>query len=245
MQKILILGATSAIAQATARLFAAQGAAFCLVGRSRERLEIVAQDLIARGAAEAFCLTADLGDCDGHQALIQKADDQLGGLDLALIAHGTLGDQAAGQADFAIALKELQTNFISAASLLTHLANLLEPRGKGALAAISSVAGDRGRQSNYIYGAAKGGLSIFMQGLRNRLAPAGVRVLTIKPGFVDTPMTAAFDKGLLWVGPEVIAACIHRGVVKGREVVYAPWFWRYVMLIIRAVPERFFKRLKL
>lgn len=245
MQKILILGATSAIAQATARLFAAGGAAFCLVGRGGERLAIVAQDLVARGAAEAFCLEADLNDCQGHQELIQQADARLGGLDLALIAHGTLGDQAAGQDDFAMALTELQTNFISPASLLTHLANLLEPRGRGALVAISSVAGDRGRQSNYIYGAAKGGLSIFLQGLRNRLAPSGVRVLTIMPGFVDTPMTAAFAKGPLWVGPEVIAACIHRGLAKGREVVYAPWFWRYIMLVIRAIPERFFKRLKL
>ncbi|MCA1988761.1 MAG: SDR family oxidoreductase [Desulfarculus sp.] len=245
MPKILILGATSAIAQATARVFATEGAAFCLVGRGAERLEIVAQDLTARGAAETFCLEADLSDCEGHLELIQRADARLGGLDLALIAHGTLGDQAAGQADFSIALKELQTNFLSAVSLLTHLANLLEPRGRGALVAISSVAGDRGRQSNYIYGAAKGGLSIFLQGLRNRLAPAGVRVLTVKPGFVDTPMTAAFNKGLLWVGPEVIATCIHRGLAKGREVVYAPWFWRYIMLVIRAIPERFFKRLKL
>lgn len=245
MQKILILGATSAIAQATARLFAAEGAAFCLVGRGAERLEIVAQDLTARGAASVSCLTADLGACENHLKLIQRADAQLGGLDLALIAHGTLGDQAAGQADFAIALNELQTNFLSAVSLLTHLANLLEPRGRGALVAISSVAGDRGRQSNYIYGAAKGGLSIFLQGLRNRLAPAGVRVLTIKPGFVDTPMTAGFTKGPLWVGPEVIAACIHRGLARGREVIYAPWFWRYIMLIIRAIPERLFKRLKL
>ena len=245
MQKILILGAASAIAQATARLFAAEGAAFCLVGRGQERLEIVAQDLTARGAASAACITSDLSDCDAHLELITRADTLLGGLDLALSAYGTLGDQKAGQADFAVAQRELHTNFVSVASLLTHLANLLEPRGQGAIAVISSVAGDRGRQSNYIYGAAKGGLSIFMQGLRNRLAPAGVRVLTVKPGFVDTPMTAAFAKGLLWVGPEVVAACIRQGLAKGRDVVYAPWFWRYVMLIIRAVPERFFKRLRL
>ena len=245
MRKILILGATSAIAQATARLFAADGAAFCLVGRGEARLEIVAQDLTTRGAGQALCLTADLGQVEGHRELIQRAEAALGGLDLALIAYGTLGDQQAGQADFAVAHRELHTNFISVASLLTHLANLMEPRGQGTIAVISSVAGDRGRQSNYIYGAAKGGLSVFLQGLRNRLAPAGVAVLTVKPGFVDTPMTTAFAKGPLWVGPEVVAAGIHQGVVKGREVVYTPWFWRYVMWIIRAIPERFFKRLKL
>ncbi len=245
MRKILILGATSAIAQATARLFAAEGASFCLVGRGMARLEIVAQDLTTRGAANAACLAADLGDTAGHLELVRQADALLGGLDLALIAYGTLGDQKAGQADFAVAQRELNTNFISVASLLTHLANLMEARRQGSIAVISSVAGDRGRQSNYIYGAAKGGLTIFLGGLRNRLAPAGVGVMTVKPGFVDTHMTASFAKGLLWVGPEVVAACIHRGVNQGRDVVHAPWFWRYVMLIIRAIPERFFKRLKL
>ena len=131
-------------------------------------------------------------------------------------------------------------------SLLTHLGNRFELQRQGSIVVISSVAGDRGRQSNYVYGTAKRAVSIFLQGLRQRLHKSGVQVLTVKPGFVDTPMTAGFDKkGLLWVGPEVIAQCICAGVEKKRDVVYAPWFWWGVMGGIRAVPEWVFKKLKL
>lgn len=245
MNKILIIGATSAQAQATARLFAADGARLFLAGRNPQKLGDVAVDLKARGAASVDSMITDLNDFSRHQELIDAADASLDGLEAALIAHGSLGDQAAGQADFAVAEQELKTNLLSAISLLTILANLLEARGGGCLAVISSVAGDRGRQSNYIYGTAKGGLSIFLSGLRNRLQRSGVHVLTIKPGFVDSPMTAAFEKGFLWAKPEAIAQTIHSAMLKGKDVVYAPGFWRLIMFIIRALPEWLFKRLGL
>jgi len=245
MNKILIIGAASAQAQATARLFAAQGARLFLAGRDQQKLDDVAADLKARGAAQVESLTLDLNDFSRHQELIAAADAALEGLEGALIAHGTLGDQAAGQADYAVAQGELTTNLMSPVSLLTILANLLEPRGGGCLAVISSVAGDRGRRSNYIYGTAKGGLSVFLSGLRNRLHRAGVRVVTIKPGFVDSPMTAHFKKGFLWAKPEAVAKKIHCAMLKGKDVVYAPAFWRLIMFIIKALPEPIFKRLNL
>jgi len=142
-------------------------------------------------------------------------------------------------------MMELQTNFTTVVSLLTLLANLFERQGRGSIAVISSVAGDRGRQSNYVYGAAKGALTIYLQGLRNRLAKANVHVLTIKPGFVDTPMTRDFKKGLLWVGPDVIARGIVKAIDKRKDVAYLPFFWRYIMFIIKIIPERIFKRLSL
>ena len=245
MNKILIIGATSAQAQATARLFAADGARLFLAGSNQQKLEDVAADLEARGAASVDSMVIDLNEFERHQELIDAADASLGGLEAALIAHGTLGDQAAGQADYAVAEKELKTNLLSAISLLTILANMLEARGVGCLAVISSVAGDRGRKSNYIYGTAKGGLSIFLSGLRNRLQSSGVNVVTIKPGFVDSPMTTAFDKGFLWAQPKDIAKIIHSAMLKGKDVVYAPGFWRVIMFIIKALPEWLFKRLSL
>jgi short-subunit dehydrogenase len=245
MNKILIVGATSAIAEATARLYAEKGAHLFLVARNAQRLEAVAADLRTRGAASVDTEAMDANSCDRHEALVERADQALGGIDLALIAHGTLPDQKACERSFELTRTELETNALSILSLLTHLANRLETRGAGTLAVISSVAGDRGRQSNYVYGTAKGAVSLFLQGLRNRLSKSGVRVLTIKPGFVDSPMTADFAKGALWAKPEQIASGIARAVEKGRDVVYLPGFWRIIMLVIRAIPEGIFKRLSL
>jgi short-subunit dehydrogenase len=245
MNKILIVGATSAIAEATARIYAAKGARLFLVARNAQRLDAVAADLRTRGAAAVETEAMDANAFDRHRALVERADQALGGIDLALIAHGTLPDQKACERSFELIRTELETNCLSTLSLLTHLANLLEPRGTGTLAVISSVAGDRGRQSNYVYGTAKGAVSLFLQGLRNRLSRSGVRVLTIKPGFVDTPMTADFPKGALWAKPEQIASGIERAVEKGRDIVYLPGFWRLIMLVIRAIPEGIFKRLSL
>jgi len=245
MRKVLILGATSAIAQQTAKLFAAQGDALFLAGRNAEKLAAISSDLKVRGAAAVEYKATDFSDFDQQAALLDAAEAALGGLEVALIAYGTLGDQKAGERDFKQAEKELRTNLLSVLSLLTLMANRMERQGFGCLAAISSVAGDRGRQSNYIYGTAKGGLSVFLQGLRNRLAKKGVQVLTIKPGFVDTPMTVQFKKGILWVGPEVVARSIYQGIVRKKDVVYAPWFWRIIMLIIKCLPEAIFKRLSL
>lgn len=245
MKRVLIIGATSAIAEALARRYAAAGARLYLVARDGERLESMKADLTLRGAETVGGARLDVNELERHEAVIDGALEALGGIDLALVAHGTLPDQRACEADFSLALRELNTNALSVVSLLTHLANRLEAQGAGTLAAISSVAGDRGRQSNYLYGSAKGMVSLFLAGLRNRLHRSGVHVLTIKPGFVDTPMTADFPKGPLWASPDRVARDIERAVERRREVLFTPWFWRYIMWIIRAIPEPIFKRMSL
>jgi short-subunit dehydrogenase len=245
MRKILIIGATSAIAQETAKLFAQKQEAFFLVGRDADKLEAVAADLKVRGAHKVAYCSLDLNEVQQHQAVLDEAYKSLDGLDTVLIAYGTLDDQKACEQDSAKAEQALRTNFLSVVSLLTPIANRLERQRYGCIAVISSVAGDRGRQSNYVYGAAKGGLSLFLQGLRNRLQSANVCVLTIKPGFVDTPMTANFKKGALWAKPETVARGIFRAIYWRRNVVYLPWFWWLIMLIIRLIPEPIFKRMKL
>ena len=245
MSQVLIIGATSAIAQEVAKLYAAKGVKLFLVARDSQKLNQVAQDLEVRGAETVDCLSLDLVNIEQHEILLNSADETLGGIDIVLIAHGTLPDQKQCEASVNQTLQELQINFVSTVSLLTLLANYFEGQGHGCLAVITSVAGDRGRQSNYIYGAAKGGLSIFLQGLRNRLSKAGVCVLTIKPGFVITPMTAEFRKGLLWVQPKPVAEAIINAIQKRKDIIYVPWFWRWIMVIIRAIPERVFKRMSL
>lgn len=245
MQKILIIGATSAIAEACAKRFAAQGHSLFLLARNTERVESLAQDLRVRGAKAVHCATFEANALDSHQGLLELAKTELGGLDRVLIAHGTLGDQRACEQSVEQTLQELQTNALSVISLLTLLANHFEQQRHGCIAVISSVAGDRGRQSNYVYGTAKGALSIFLQGLRNRLDKSGVQVLTIKPGFVDTPMTAALAKGPLWASPEKVAADIEKAIENKRNVLYTPSFWFLIMTIIKSVPESIFKRLSL
>jgi decaprenylphospho-beta-D-erythro-pentofuranosid-2-ulose 2-reductase len=245
MAKILIIGAGSAIAEATARRWAARGDALFLVDRDAERMGAVAADLRVRGGAVAGQAVMDVNDFARHAPVLDQAVAALGGLDLAFIAHGTLGDQRAGELDPAVALKELSTNALSVISLATLLANRFEGQGHGSLAVISSVAGDRGRQSNYIYGTAKATVTAFLSGLRNRLYRSGVKVLTVKPGMVDTPMTASFKKGPLFSSADTIAAGIVRAVDQGRDVVYVPGYWRLIMAVIRSLPEAVFKRLKL
>ncbi len=245
MRKVLIVGATSTIAQATARLFAGDGDELFLVGRNAESLSAAAEDLQTRGARQVETCAMDLNDFDRHPSMLQLATQHLGALDTVLIAHGTLCDQKACEASFERTLQELQTNCVSVISLLTHIARQLEEQGHGTIAVISSVAGDRGRKSNYVYGTAKAAVSTFLQGLRARLHHAGVHVLTVKPGFVDTRMTADFTKGFLWAKPETVARAIYRAIKRRKEVVYTPWFWRPVMLIIKSLPESLFKRLNL
>ena len=245
MQKILIIGATSAIAEASARLWAARGASLFLVGRRAERLEVIAADLAVRGAAAVRCYTLDACDIGAHAAMLDAATAVLGGIDIALIAHGSLPDQQACQASVELTLKEISVNGVSVVALATRLGELFAAQRSGSLAVISSVAGDRGRQSNYVYGAAKGMVSLFLQGLRNRLAKQGVQVLTIKPGFVDTPMTAALPKGALWAKPDAIACGIVHAIDTKRDVVYLPGFWWLIMTIIKHIPERVFKKLSL
>jgi len=243
--KLAVFGATSAIAGAALREAARHGDSLFLVGRNAQRLAAVADDLRTRGASAVHSAEADLDDLARHESLVDEADRALGGLDAALVAHGVLTDEPAARRDFSVAERDYRTNLLSAVSLMGALANRMEPRRAGVIAVLSSVAGDRGRQSNYVYGSAKAGVSAFAAGLRHRLAPSGVKVVTIKPGPVDTPMTAALKKGpmLAPVGP--VGESIYRALLRPRPVVYVPGFWRLIMLIIRHVPEALFVRTKL
>lgn len=248
LKKVVIFGATSAIAEKTARLLVQDGASVFCIGRNEEKLFEILTDLKVRSGGNQLVegLTADLDDTDRHPDIVEAALQALGGIDTVLVAQGSLPDQSACERDFAIAQQEIQTNAMSVISLLTVVANILEQQKAGVIAVISSVAGDRGRRSNYIYGASKGMVTIFLQGLRNRLAAAGVDVVTIKPGFVDTPMTAGFEKtGLLWSKPDKIAKDIFNAMIKGRGEVYTPAYWRWIMLVIRHIPEFLFKRMSL
>lgn len=245
MPQVLLIGATSAIAQALTRLYAARGASLILWGRSAEKLEIIAADLRARYHSTVATEAFDFDVFAGHAPLLERTIAAHGALDIAIICHGSLGDQKACEQNFAVAAKELQTNALSALSFLTVLANDFESRGQGVIAAISSVAGDRGRQSNYVYGTSKAAIDTFLEGLRNRLYSKGVMVLTIKPGFVATPMTAHLKQGPLFVSPERVARDIVSAIDRGRSTVYTPWFWRWIMLVIKLIPEVIFRRLKL
>jgi short-subunit dehydrogenase len=244
-KRVLALGATSAIAEATLRLLAEQHATFFLVGRNAQKLAAVRDDLLTRGATAVTNFVADLDDTAAHPAMLSHAATALGGIDLAFLAHGVLGDQPAAEKNYAVAEAILHTNFLSAVSLVTWLANYFEAEHRGAIAVISSVAGDRGRKSNYVYGASKGGLNIFLDGVRNRIDRAGVNVLTIKPGFVATPMTAHLPQGPLFAQPARVARYILRAIEKRKDVVYVPPFWGLIMLIVRSIPRRIFKKMNM
>jgi decaprenylphospho-beta-D-erythro-pentofuranosid-2-ulose 2-reductase len=244
-RRILLLGATSAIAGAVARELLAPDAQYFLVGRNAEKLDAVRKDLMTRGAANTTTYVLDLDDTSAHEAMFSAALQALGSIDLALIAHGVLGNQDEAQTNPAAAAAILHTNLISAVSLVTWLANYFENAHQGTLAVISSVAGDRGRKSNYVYGASKGALNIFLDGVRNRIDRAGVQVLTIRPGFVSTPMTAHLPQGPLFASPAKVAKGIVNAISARKDVVYVPGFWRPIMFVIRSVPEFVFKKLNL
>jgi len=245
MRHIMIFGATSALAEATARHFARDGCRLFLVARDTGKLEAVADDLRVRGAEQVETRVQDANETGRHAELIERCVASLGGLDAVLVAHGVLPDQRACEESFDAARRSLETNLLGTLSLLTHVANHFEARRGGTIAVLTSVAGDRGRRSNYVYGAAKAAVSTFLQGLRGRLHPSGTRVITLKPGRVATPMTAGMKPGALWSTPERVGRGIHRAMIRGREVVYLPWFWRYLMLVLRLIPEGIFKRVRL
>jgi short-subunit dehydrogenase len=244
-RRVLIIGATSGIAAETARVFAAYGARLFLTGRHSGRLEAVAADLRVRGAAQVETALLEVTNLTCHAGVVEAAFAALDGLDVALIAHGTLPDQRRCEESVAETLKALEVNFTATVALLTLLANRFEAARHGCIAVISSVAGDRGRQSNYVYGAAKGGLDRFLEGLRNRLFRSGVAVITIKPGFVDTPMTAGLRKNALFASPRRVGRAVHRAIEARRSVAYIPWFWRPIMFLVTALPESIFQRLRL
>ena len=243
--RVLIIGATSAIAKATARIYAARGCRLHLVARNQEALQAVANDLTVRGASEVTFNTLDVNDFEKHGEVLQQAMDSLHQVDVALICHGSLPDQQASEKDFDLARHEINTNGLSVISLLTTLSEFFIKQGNGTIAVVTSVAGDRGRQSNYVYGSVKAMVSTYLQGLRGRLLPHNVHVVDIRPGFVDSPMTAHLEKGPLWAKPEQIGRIIVNSIGKRRHTVYAPFYWRFIMLIVRSVPEVLFKRIKL
>jgi short-subunit dehydrogenase len=239
--RTLVLGATSAIAAEVATRWAARCDRLHLVGRDPDKLAHVA----AR-CADASVTTerADFAELAGNAAVIERAIASLGHIDRALIAHGDLGDQLASERDFAAAELILTTNFVSVVSLLIPLANHMERMRAGRLGVITSVAGDRGRPRNYTYGAAKGALNVYLQGLRTRLRPSGVAVTTLKLGPVDTPMTASHRKHVLFGTPAGVARDIVAAIDAGAAEIYSPMVWGAVMAIVRRTPESLFRRLR-
>lgn len=256
--KLIVLGATSAIAEATARLYAGEGTELLLVARQPERLSEVAADLRLRGAARVETAARDLAAGDDAAEAFAGFVATLGGVDHVLLAYGVLGDQKAAERDPAMAAANLRVNFTSAAAWALVAAEVLERQGHGSLVVLGSAAGDRGRRANFVYGAGKAGLAALVEGIAHRFADRGPgggaaaprsrpRAVVVKPGPVITPMTEAFPnrKGLLWATPEAIAAIVRRAADRGGPVVYAPWFWRWIMLVIRFLPTWVFNRLNI
>ena len=244
LRKIVVLGATSGIALEVQRLLAHRGRELVLVARSPQRLAEVQADLAARGAGQVFTYSADLASVQQHAAIFDFACRTLPDFDTVLLAYGPMHSQEESERSVDVLLDELLVNFTSAAAILSLFAADLERRRTGCLAAITSVAGDRGRRSNYVYGSAKGALSLFLQGLRSRLHPAGVRVITIKPGPVLTPMTDHLPNSARFADPEQVGREIVRTLERrSPDVLYTPRIWRYVMSAVRQIPETVFKRL--
>ncbi len=247
-KRILVLGATSGIAEASIRLWATRGESLFLVARNADRLAAVAADARTRGATLIETAVADLDNTGMHPELLAHAINALGGLDVAYLALGVLGDQTRAERQFADAAQILHTNFMAPASLLTWLANYCAQRHAGTLAVLSSVAGDRGRKSNYVYGSSKAGLTAFVDGLRNRIDREGVRVLTIKPGPVKTSMTEGMKGQAKFADVNKVAATIVKAIDRGRkgpDILYVPGIWRILMTAVRAIPEWKFKSMDL
>jgi hypothetical protein len=243
--KVAVFGATSTIAESCARAWAARGASLFLAGRRADALEAVAADLRVRGAGQVAVWAGDLAAVERHPDLLAALDAGLGLPDVALLAWGTLTDQARAEAEPEYAARELATNLVAPAALLLALSTRVAAPG-GVIACISSVAGDRGRQSNFVYGGAKGGLQRLLEGLRHKLHGRGVAVLDVRPGFVATRMTEHLPRGgPLWAAPERVAADILRAVDGRRAVLYTPWFWRWIMLAVSLAPRPLFHRTRL
>lgn len=245
-QNILIIGATSGIAEAVARQYAKQGANLFLAARNNYKLQVISADLSARGAKNIKTFVLDANDGNRIFQMLDVAWQTFGSFDISLVAHGSLPVQSRTESDITYGISEFRTNAESVITCLGGLAGRLEQQGRGVLAVIGSVAGDRGRASNYLYGAAKAAIDTYASGLRARLFKHGVHVLTIKPGFVATSMTAKLDlPKLLTVSPERVAIDIHNAIARQKDVLYTPWFWYWIMLIIRSVPSAIFKRISI
>ncbi len=240
----IILGAGSAMARAFSRRCAAKGDHLYLLGRDMPELKRIAADLQLRGAASALAIAFDARKPAKFESAIAEAASA-GGVLNAAVFIGSMPDQAEIDEDPGLIDGVVQDSFTGAARFLHQLAPYMEANGAGTMIGVGSVAGDRGRLGNYVYGAAKAGFHTYLSGLRNRLGRKGVQVITVKPGFVDTGMTWGIEGMFLVASPEDIAERLMVAVRKKHNVVYAPWFWRYIMLIIRNIPEFIFKKLSI
>lgn len=242
--RVIVLGALSAVAEQTARIYASEGSQLMLTARDRDRLDAAAADLKVRGAARVEVAALDLGAAAGDTAF-QALVEALGGVDHVILAYGVLGGPEVEE-DLEAARALLEADFTSAALWCLAAAKQFERQGSGSLVVIGSVAGDRGRASNYVYGAAKAGLATLVQGLAHRLSRVGARAVVVKPGFIDTPMTAHIAKsGPLWAKPEAVARIVRRAADKSGPVVYAPGFWRLILMVIRSLPAPVMHRTRL
>jgi len=242
---MLVFGACSAITYEALKLFANDGVSFFLCDRNENELARLSEDLKVRGAKEVYYAEFDALDDNSTAEAIDASLSRFPDLDSLFISYGTLPDQKLCETDIDEMNRAFKVNFTSTAAILTRMSDHFIRRKHGTIAVISSVAGDRGRESNYVYGSVKSALTAFTSGLRQRLSKSGVQVLTVKPGMVDTPMTVNFKKGILFSKPEVVGKGIYDALLKGKDILYVPWFWWWVMLIIRNIPERIFKRIKL
>jgi short-subunit dehydrogenase len=238
-QRIAIFGATSAIAADVARLYAAQGNTLYLVGRNPEKLSQLANEL---GTRVVGCIVQDFDRLDEASACVGRVVEGLGEIDIALIAHGLLGDQQESERELAVAEQIARTNYMSVVALAMPLANYLEKKRAGHLAVLSSVAAERGRPRNYTYASAKAALNVYLQGVRSRLHEAGVSVHTIKLGPVDTPMTASHKKNVLFAQSDQVAQQIVRVIERDVAEAYVPARWKPIMFVVRHLPERLFQR---
>lgn len=241
---IVIIGATSAIAHGVAKLYAKDHARFALVARNAANLEVVAQDLRARGAEHVSTLVANLKDLSRHDDIVAFAATDLGTMDIVILAHGLLKDQTEIDNDTDATLEIFEVNATSMISLAHRFGCALEKQGSGSLVGLSSVAGERGRRALYAYGAAKSAVTEFLSGMRGRYLPLGINVLTVKPGPVDTPMTQGRTLPLM-ATVDTVAKDIRRAIDARKHVLYTPGIWRVVMGIMRAIPEGMFQRMKI
>ncbi|MDA8337345.1 MAG: SDR family oxidoreductase [Peptococcaceae bacterium] len=242
---MLIVGGTSRVARFLAYRFAGEGAALYLAGRDRDELDRLAGDIAVRFAGPVHVGPFDLTRFDHHAAFLDRVLETMGWLDGVVLLAGCLGDQEKAAISPDAARYVIDVNYTGPVCLLTLLAAYFARRGSGFIVGVSSVAGDRGRRSNYVYGSAKGGLSLYLQGLRNRLHSSGVKVITVKPGFLDTGMTFGIRTLPFLLSPEKAAGGIHRSITTKRDVLYLPPVWLPVMLVIKAIPETIFKKLNL
>lgn len=243
---VIVVGATSVIGQATAHEYARAGHPITLIGRDAEELSAIASDITLRHTVETRVHRLDICALDQHHEIVDACFSEVDGeIDGVIVCVGYQPNDERARTDGEELDRVIKTNFSGVAAFLERCATQLAKRGSGFICALSSVAGDRGRQSNYVYGSAKAGLSTYLQGLRNRMFPHGVTVTTVKAGYIDTRLTYGQPGIFLAAAPESIARSIRRVTARGAGVVYLPWFWRVIMTIIRAIPESLFKRLRL